>query len=967
MRHTHTVCSGTALLVALIVVATAAAPGSAPILVDDAGSSYSNAKPRLSSQLAIAEAMERQAEHTWSSAVSRQFDAYIEEHFTRSNGRLTARDASFASTFIAKADSFVRQFGPFDAAAQRLSASLAPTPAPAGAIAEFLAQPAGRATLFASASGEVVASPAAPSRSDPIEQALSDIFSPGPNGGLVIPAEKRAAAERQLAEGNKLIEAIDKAHARTQRVASRMNGDDDDTERFKRIVTHRTYAAASALKELGDMRTPDYDALPKRVSDALKKVLREDGDDEYRLPSRFFRRSLMESLDNIESLAAKVESIRPSVRAVADRLPETDELHRGWKRMLLDEATLINLAGKVGSVGGGASAGGGVAAQDFSATPLGRYLVPAKGGGVRVNRFRANMAAAELEKLEQPLRAYQLLEPRFNDLARQVEGTRLREAFNQPAVRAVLATAFAARAGAAASESAAVSAPIEKSQESRLSTVLDSMESPLVVDLRGDAFKEEPIELFRSSIFFNPRTALSRQLYAREFLDHHAARLFGLFEWNALQSTDLRSYLARLEQERLRVAELARTHDALVIMINFMPSWLSRSRDDSPLDGHYLAKHGSRPRDWGEWERLVLETVEFMEQFRKGNDLQIYYEIWNEPDGYWAEDIDAYLELYERTATAIKKASPSSKVGGCGINHWKGKVKASPNREPVNIELIRFCGKRNLPLDFVSWHQFTRPASQLTDARAFYEKELRGAGFRTMPEFVVSEWNVAEKGSSFEAVSFAETMVEFVSAGVDMQTYASWEEFNADEPDPDSYGPWGLITQKGDLKPPYFVHKFFDRLSRDSKGIAIFESADKRTKAVVSRKSNGEFEAMIWEVGLYGPRMDAAVKALADAGLRNDDLKAYGDLEGLESAIRRGKPADRAHAKAFESARLAYEQSPQQHNYIVLAFEGVGRIDLLDTESVYNSVSAPAAAASGNRVAIKAERNEVVWLKFRAD
>ncbi len=140
-------------------------------------------------------------------------------------------------------------------------------------------------------------------------------------------------------------------------------------------------------------------------------------------------------------------------------------------------------------------------------------------------------------------------------------------------------------------------------------------EPPTALDLAHLDYTLDGIDLFRSSAFYNPRTPFGASAY-HAIDDHDAARLFGAFSWEISQSTDLESFRQRLEQRRTAVEWLARTHEKLIISINYMPSWLSRSASQHPVEGFYEERNTHGPRDWDAWSAVVGALVQLLRAVR---------------------------------------------------------------------------------------------------------------------------------------------------------------------------------------------------------------------------------------------------------------------------------------------------------------------------------------------------------------
>lgn len=72
------------------------------------------------------------------------------------------------------------------------------------------------------------------------------------------------------------------------------------------------------------------------------------------------------------------------------------------------------------------------------------------------------------------------------------------------------------------------------------------------------------------------------------------------------------------------------------------------------------------------------------------------FEVWNEPNiSFWAGSQEDYFELYKQSATAVKRVDKRIAVGG-------------PSTAQLDWipELIQYCDRQNVPIDFVSTHVY---------------------------------------------------------------------------------------------------------------------------------------------------------------------------------------------------------------------------------------------------------------------
>ena len=105
------------------------------------------------------------------------------------------------------------------------------------------------------------------------------------------------------------------------------------------------------------------------------------------------------------------------------------------------------------------------------------------------------------------------------------------------------------------------------------------------------------------------------------------------------------------------------------------------------------------PKDYNKWNDLIRNLVlHFTERYGANEVKTWYFEVWNEPNlspGFWSSTQDEYFKLYKYTAQAIKTVSKDFRVGGPAT--------AGAAWVP---EMIDFCSKNSVPLDFISTHTY---------------------------------------------------------------------------------------------------------------------------------------------------------------------------------------------------------------------------------------------------------------------
>jgi hypothetical protein len=145
------------------------------------------------------------------------------------------------------------------------------------------------------------------------------------------------------------------------------------------------------------------------------------------------------------------------------------------------------------------------------------------------------------------------------------------------------------------------------------------------------------------------------------------------------------------------------------------------------------------PSDPAAWARASVGIVRHYNAGWAGGRKNAvkYWEIWNEPDldeRMWSGTFEQYMDLYERTATAIKAFDPAQKVGGFATytldSPWIGRF-------------LEACGERRLPIDFFSWHRYCRSPDEIGDLGRRARTMLDEHGLKHV-ESHLNEWNYVD-------------------------------------------------------------------------------------------------------------------------------------------------------------------------------------------------------------------------------
>jgi xylan 1,4-beta-xylosidase len=74
------------------------------------------------------------------------------------------------------------------------------------------------------------------------------------------------------------------------------------------------------------------------------------------------------------------------------------------------------------------------------------------------------------------------------------------------------------------------------------------------------------------------------------------------------------------------------------------------------------------PKDYNKWRELVYQWVKHaVTRYGKKEVESWYWEVWNEPNGYWRGTQQEYFKLYDYAADGLKRALPTARIGGLDI------------------------------------------------------------------------------------------------------------------------------------------------------------------------------------------------------------------------------------------------------------------------------------------------------------
>jgi xylan 1,4-beta-xylosidase len=248
-----------------------------------------------------------------------------------------------------------------------------------------------------------------------------------------------------------------------------------------------------------------------------------------------------------------------------------------------------------------------------------------------------------------------------------------------------------------------------------------------------------------------------------------------------------------------------------ILELAYMPTCLMDHKDKRQWLRSLCGLIAAPPVDYARWEEICFQVVHHTNiERRRGVQ---YWEAWNEPTcgGFWPASFDEYLKLYRHSVAGVKRADPKAKVGGPVIatNCEKPKME--------NIQaFIDFCGREQIPCDFLSWHHYTMvPGTEPSDLQQFTEQArtfrswLNKYPSLSPAELMIDEWGPQKEGWGerlFPSIWAGAAIYTMMEAGVDRQhVFTLWGTPAADYH-------LAILKHDGTIMPVFNVLKMFSML-----------------------------------------------------------------------------------------------------------------------------------------------------------
>ena len=157
---------------------------------------------------------------------------------------------------------------------------------------------------------------------------------------------------------------------------------------------------------------------------------------------------------------------------------------------------------------------------------------------------------------------------------------------------------------------------------------------------------------------------------------------------------------------------------------------------------HWVRKYGTvKPKDFNKWVDVCQHIImHYNEGWADGFKLGIrYWEIWNEPDldpdsaedkRTWGGTAAEFYDLYELASKRLKARFPNLYIGGPALAY----------NEKWADAFLAEMKKRDVPMDFFSWHIYTTKPNEIAKKAARIRALLEKNGYAGVPD-ILNEWN----------------------------------------------------------------------------------------------------------------------------------------------------------------------------------------------------------------------------------
>ena len=295
------------------------------------------------------------------------------------------------------------------------------------------------------------------------------------------------------------------------------------------------------------------------------------------------------------------------------------------------------------------------------------------------------------------------------------------------------------------------------------------------------------------------------------------------------------------------------------VELGFMPSALA----SGPQTIFWWKGNVTPPKDYNKWADLIKNlTAHFSERYGAEEVKTWYFEVWNEPNlspGFWTGTQEEYFKLYKYSANAIKSVNKDFRVGGPAT--------AGAAWVP---EMIAFCNKNAVPLDFISTHAYgveqgfldeygnsgtvlSKNPMAVSGEVITSRKQIANSAMPNL-QLHYTEWSSSYTPSDpihdsyHEAAYILKKIKQVGNAANSMSYWVFTDIFEESAPRfTPFHGGFGLLNLQGINKPAFYSYKFMNQLGKTE-----LQNAD--SCSWVCKDTKGNIQVLLWDFTNTSPK-----------------------------------------------------------------------------------------------------------------
>jgi len=288
------------------------------------------------------------------------------------------------------------------------------------------------------------------------------------------------------------------------------------------------------------------------------------------------------------------------------------------------------------------------------------------------------------------------------------------------------------------------------------------------------------------------------------------------------------------------------------VELGFMPSALASGSQTI----FWWRGNVTPPKDYTKWEGLIRNlTLHFTERYGVDEVKSWYFEVWNEPNlspGFWTGTQAEYFKLYQYSANAIKSVNKDYRVGGPAT--------AGAAWVP---EMINFCSKNKVPLDFISTHAYgvkqgfldeygnsgtvlSKDPMAVSGDILNSHKQISSSAMPNL-QLHYTEWSSSYTPSdpihdSYHQAAYILQKIKQVGNAANSMSYWVFTDI-FEEAGPrftPFHGGFGLLNTQGINKPAFYSYQFMNKLGNK-------ELINADSTSWVCKDAKGNIQVLLWD------------------------------------------------------------------------------------------------------------------------